>query len=321
MLTLLWRSDVHLADVAPQARIDDWVATILGKIIQIGQIAKEVGASAVLDGGDFFHVKSPTRNSHELVAKTALVHAAYPCPVYATVGNHDVKYGNLEFLPEAPLETLFSTGVFQRLYDQHEVTFTKDDITVRVVGIPYHGTKYDLNRFSEIKKGSEDYLVVVAHCLASPKETTMFEAEDVLSYKDLSAYAPDAYLMGHWHKDQGVQRVAGKLFVNVGSVSRGSLQQDELERIPTVVALYFDKDDISYSKIELQISPASEVFDLAGRARVEKREETVDSLVEKLLGLMTMRDGESLLNKVRSLPLEESVRELVMGYLEKVGAK
>ena len=65
-ITLVWRSDAHNSDQAPQSRTDNWNETILGKLTQVGDIAREVKADAVLDGGDSFHIKSPSRNSHRM---------------------------------------------------------------------------------------------------------------------------------------------------------------------------------------------------------------------------------------------------------------
>ena len=321
MITLLWRTDVHLADSPPQSRTDDWTTTILDKVRQIGELTKEVGASAVLDGGDFFHVKSPSRNSHSLVGRAAAAHGGYPCPVYATVGNHDVKYGNLEFLDEAPLGTLFSTGVFRRLYDQHEAVFLSGGLKVRVVGVPYHGTSYDMNRFTGIVRGDEDYLVAIAHVLANKKGGSLFEAEDVLSYEELAPLAPDVWCLGHYHKDQDITRVDGKIFVNVGSVSRGSLSQDDLVRKPAVVALRFSKDGIEAERLDLQVLPSSEVFDLDGKARVEERTSSMEQMVDNLKDLLVMREGESLLDQVRLTPIDDVVRERTIFYLEQAGAK
>ena len=103
MIKLLWRTDVHLSDRAPVSRTDDWAETVFGKLDQVRRVAEKVGASAILDGGDFFHIKSPGRNSHALVHRTAQHHADYPCPVYCTPGNHDCVYGDYSFLPQQPL--------------------------------------------------------------------------------------------------------------------------------------------------------------------------------------------------------------------------
>ena len=190
---LVWRTDVHMADRGPESRTDNWPTTVLDKLGQVRTVAEKVGAAAILDGGDFFHVKSPSRNSHALVQMTAEHHADYPCPVYCTPGNHDCTYGDYSFLPQQPLGVLYSTGVFKRLYDQHDAVFEQDGVKVRVVGVPYHGTKYDLDRFRAIKKGDEQHLVCVAHVLASEKGGTMFEGEDIVRYSDLLDTAPDLY--------------------------------------------------------------------------------------------------------------------------------
>ena len=47
-ITLVWRTDVHLSDRTPRSRKDNWTDTILGKLRQVGEIAREVKADAVL---------------------------------------------------------------------------------------------------------------------------------------------------------------------------------------------------------------------------------------------------------------------------------
>ena len=319
MITLLWRTDAHLADVPPESRTDNWTQTILGKVKQIGELARELKADAVLDGGDFFHNKSPSRNSHELVQMAASAHAAYPCPVWATIGNHDVKYGSAEFLSESPLGVLYETGVFQRLYGAHEAVFERGGVKVRVVGIPYHGAHYDSNLFTTIVRGDEDWLVAVAHCLASPQGGTLFESEDVLKYADLANLAPDVWLFSHWHKDQGVQRIGSKTFVNTGSMSRGALRQDELKRLPVSVSLHFG-NRMEVQIHPLQIQPSEEVFDLVSRARVESRENSMEALVDSIKATLTQRREGSLLEDIRGMSgVPDVVRERGCHYVERAG--
>lgn len=323
VITLVWRTDIHLADTSPQSRTDDWTTTILGKIQQVGSIARAEKAAAVLDGGDFFHIKSPGRNSHELVLKAAEAHLAYSCPVYGNVGNHDVKYGNMEFLPESPLGVLFASGVFKRLYDEHEAVFEQGGVKVRVVGIPYHGTKYDMNRFTSISKGDEDYLVVIAHCLASQAGGTMFEAEDIVRYSDLVNSDADVFCFGHWHKDQGITEIAkGKTVINIGSMSRGSISQDDLERTPSCVVMKFTAGAAHFEKVPLRVAPPSEVFNLAGRTRMIERQNTMNDVVDRLKGALDMRTEGSILDLVREAhSVPDPIKERTLMYLEKAGAR
>ena len=336
-LTLVWRSDAHNSDQPPQSRTDDWTATVLDKLTQVGEVARKVGAVGVLDGGDLFHTKSPSRNSHELVQRVAAVHRGYPCPTWATVGNHDVKHGSLDYLGESPLGVLFETGAVRRLYDTFEAVFERPLVDwsvggggpipppfkVRVVGVPYHGTTYDMNRLTTITKGDEDYLVVVAHLLATGDKGgwAHCEKEDVLQYGDLVNYDPDLWLFGHSHKDQGVRVLGGKTFVNLGSLTRGSLNQDDIARTPKMAVLRFTKKGIHVEEVPLSFRPAVEVLDIAGKTRAEGRAATMEVFVDNLQKTLAPTEGKSLLDEVREANVPEEIRERTLHYLEQAGAR
>jgi DNA repair exonuclease SbcCD nuclease subunit len=323
-MNFVWRTDVHLSDKAPSSRVDDWAATVFGKLSQTKELARRCKAVAVLDGGDFFHIKSPTRNSHALVSRAINHHADYPCPVYCTPGNHDSVYGDYAFLPQQPLGVLFSSGAYQRLYDEHEAIFEEKVgdrvIKVRVVGIPYHGTTYDMERFRGLERGDEDYLICVAHVLASCRGGKMFEGEDIVKYEDLLGTAPDVYLFGHWHKDQGIEELederGSKFFVNIGSLTRGSLSQDEVERKPAMALISCTKDGITIDAHRLKVDPPSEVFDMEGRARQVKRQVEMDSFVTKIRDSLLPVDGETLQSSIESMDVPSEVREKALAYLE-----
>lgn len=334
-LALVWRSDVHMADYGPSSRLDDWSETVLKKLAQVGQIAREVDAHAVLDGGDFFHVKSPGRNSHKMLQRVAEVHKAYPCPTYANVGNHDVKYGDWTFLSEAPLGVLFSTGVFKRCYDEYEATFGDEynggsgaAVKVRVVGIPYHGTKYDLARFARIRKEKKhgisktgEFLVVMCHLLASPEGGSMFEAEDIIRYDDLQKLCPDAdvFCFGHWHKNQGVRQLSsGQWVVNTGSLTRGALTQDEMDRVPVVTVMrFYAHGKISIEERPIKVEDPEKVFDVAGRVRAEARETTMEAFVSSFKDALKQTEGKPLIETIMDAPgIITPVKERAIHYLE-----
>jgi DNA repair exonuclease SbcCD nuclease subunit len=329
-INLVWRTDVHLSDRAPSSRTDDWADAVFDKLGQVRDLAREVNAAAIIDGGDFFHIKSPGRNSHALVHRTAEHHSTYPCPVYCTPGNHDSVYGDYSFLPQQPLGVLYSTGIFKRLYDEHEAVFIVPSdrhpehlsesmgFKVRVVGVPYHGNRYDMERFTSIEKGDEDILICVAHVLASNKGGTMFEGEDIIKYADLVDTAPDVFLFGHWHKNQGVEEIGGKQFVNIGSLTRGSLSQDNLDRVPAAAVLRCTEKGVEVEVKPLNVRPAVEVFDVEGRERQVKRQVEMDSFVTAIRdALQPAKEGETLAEAVTSMgDVPNEIRERALAYLE-----
>jgi DNA repair exonuclease SbcCD nuclease subunit len=260
------------------------------------------------------------------------VHRDYPCPVYANVGNHDCVYGDYSYLPQQPLGVLYEAGTFRRLYDEHEAVFTlpgptrtsRPALKVRVVGVPYHGTKYDLDRLARIKKGDEDYLVVVGHLLASPTQSTMFDAEDVIRYDTLDNYPDiDLAFFGHWHKDQGItQTPGGKTVVNIGSLTRGALSQDSLDRVPSVAVMRFDFDGFTVEKVTVPHAPASEVFDLVAKDKDEIQQTMIEDFVEHLSQTFAPSAQKPLRELVRDTPgIPDIVRERSISYIEKAGGQ
>ena len=318
MVNLVWRTDVHMSDYAPSSRTDIWHETVLEKLGQVRDVGIEVGASAIIDGGDFFHIKSPSRNSHKLVQLTAEHHERYPFPVYCCPGNHDSVYGDYKFLYQQPLGVLYSTGVFKRLYDSYEAVFEKDGVKVRVVGIPYPGHRYTPALFEDIVKGDEDVLICVAHILASLRGGTMFEGEDIVRYGDLTKCAPDVFCFGHWHMDQGVEVIEGKTFINIGSLTRGSLSQDEVQRRPACAVISCTKSGATVDVRRLKVKPAEEVFDVAGRRRQVERQMEMDSFVNKIKeDLESNTSGKTMAEMLEELEVAAEVKEKAMEYLEK----
>lgn len=316
-MKLLFRTDVHAADQAPAAWKADYRAEVLDCLRQIGEIARRIKAFAVLDGGDFFHVKAPTRNSHRLVADVARIHRAYPCPVYAVEGNHDLTYNNVETIEKQPLGVLFATDVFQQLRDNVLAE------GVRVVGVPYSPER-TLEDLLSIRKRPEDrVLIAVVHALATEKPDGAmdeFFGESVFRYGDLvSDDGPDVWLFGHWHRDQGAVKVDGKWFINPGSVSRGALVQENLSRVPKVVVLDVDEQtgQVDVQLIDLKVLPASDAFDIERKERLEAESDDVTAFVGKLKDAALSDDAASIEDHLAALDFAKEVREAALEYLER----
>jgi DNA repair exonuclease SbcCD nuclease subunit len=319
MMHFIIRTDCHTAHTAPRSRRDDYEATCLNKLRQIGDLATQYNAVAVLDNGDFFHHKSPQRTPHSLIQKVTAIHRdTYPCPVYINPGNHDFSYAHLGTLQDQPLGVLLETGVFKLMSD---VTFTRGHQRVRVVGLPYK-IEFSAQDF-DIKKGEEDLLIVAAHTFASLQGGETFGRERAVSYLDIVDFDPDCYVFGHWHVDQGIQVVKNKPFFNLGSMTRGSLTQDEIKRTPRVGLLTFHEDNtVTTQAIPLKVAPATEIFDVKAYESSKLEESRMNAYLGDLALAFQEQDNDpsdvkSVVQSSGYLPQE--VKDRALYYLEITG--
>lgn len=317
-VALLYRTDTHACDRSPASWKADYPSEIWSNLEQIGKFAREYEATALVDGGDFFHVKSATRNSHGLVAKTAKISCDYPCETWSVIGNHDVKYNNLETIDEQPLGVLFSSGVFHEL---REHVFQDGDLRVRVVGCSYSPFRTVADLKAIKKKPGDTFLVAIVHQLASaepPKLVEDFFGEPVFRYQDLrSEDGPDVWCFGHWHRDQGVVDIEGTQFVNLGAVSRGALIRENIHRTPKVALIDASPTGIRVLQLPLQVADPKDVFDFDRKERQEKEETNIEQFVQVLQANASFDPAMSIEGNLESLNFAVEVRDLAREYLDR----
>ena len=149
----------------------------------------------------------------------------------------------------------------------------------------------------------------------------MFEGEDIIKYNDLKDLDPDVWCFGHWHKNQGITEISdGKWVVNIGSLSRGALSQDEVKRIPAACVMEFTEKGIKLTERPLKVGKPEEVFDLVGRVRKESKEMTMTTFVTKIKESLAEESRlpiEDIIRNLKGLP--EEVRERGLYYWEQEG--
>lgn len=316
-LVFVFRTDVHAADRAPPSWKGDYLAEILSSLTQIGEIAKARRAVAVLDGGDFIHVKTASRTSHALVVKVLELHANYPCPVWCVEGNHDVVGDNLDTISQQPLGVLYQT-CFRHLRD---VVFEDGDLRVRVVGVPYsaHRTVEEIQAIR--KQPGDTHLIALVHALAGenpPAHVEEFFGEPVFRYQALIYEGgPDAFLFGHWHRDQGIVRLNGRIFVNQGAVSRGALTHENINRVPKVAVLTVTQDGIEVEDIPLSVAPPEEVFDFDRKTREDQQVVVINQFVKQLETELETSADDDFVTSVEKLDFAPEVRVRALAYLER----
>lgn len=317
-LSFIFRTDTHVADRSPASWKADYPAEIWDNLEQIGVLARAHKANAVLDGGDYFHVKAASRNSHALVIKSTAIQNEYPCDTYCVEGNHDIKYNNLGTIEEQPLGVLYESGVFKHLRDE---VFEDGGLRVRVVGVPYDPARSLADLTSIQKQEGDTYLIAVVHALAGekpPSKVEEFFGEPVFRYSDLvTDNGPDVWCFGHWHQDQGIVEFAGKQFVNQGAVSRGALTFENIQRTPQVALIEADGKGIRTQLLPLKVAPPEEVFDFERKERAEQESVNIDQFVLRLQQDVIVDPDAEIEGTIQQLDFAQDVRAAALQYLER----
>lgn len=316
-LAFLHRTDVHLAEQGPASWKGDYVAEIWANLEYIGKLARDHQVNAVLDTGDYFHIKTSSRNSHSSIIRSAKTHSQYGCPTFCVEGNHDLAYNNLDSIEKQPLGVLYATGVFQHL---REEVFKDGGLTVRVVGVPYSPFR-TLDQLRSIqKKPGDDFLIVGIHALAGhnpPSKAEDFFNEPVFNYEDLiTPNGPDLFLFGHWHKDQGVVEIQGRQFINQGALSRGALNNENLTRIPKASMIEVTPSGLQVVTFPMQVAPAEEVFNLERKERQDKETKEIEEFVKNLSADAQFDPSSSISDNLKAFDFAADVKSTIERYLE-----
>ncbi len=317
-IAFVYRTDTHVCDRSPLSWKGDYPAEVWHNLEQVGQFARDHEVAAVLDGGDYFHVKAASRNSHALVIRSAALQKTYPCPTFGVAGNHDISYNNLETLDKQPLGVLYESGVFTLLRDQ---VFEDGGFRVRVVGVPYKPDRSLAEVLAIQKQPGDDFLLAVVHQLAAkdpPASVEDFFGETVFRYEDLVTQdGPDVFMFGHWHKDQGIVQLNGKTFINQGALSRGALSHENTSRSPKVSLIEVTPDGVRATELVLSVAPAEDVFDFDRKERAEKESESIDQFIVQLQNNVRADLAESIEANVQSLNFAQDVRAAALEYLQR----
>jgi len=318
-IRFLTSSDEHLADLNPGFRKDDYRASILKKLEWQGDIARKFGASAVLRGGDFFHVKAANKTTYATTSMAAEIHRHYSCPTYAMAGNHDMSNNDPASIHRQPLGVLLKSGVFRLLRDE---SFVDGTMSVRVVGVEYT-TDLAAEGLAEIvrKRPGDTYTVAFVHALASmapPERIQSFFNENIFDYRDLIFEGcPDVYIFGHYHKDQGIVEHMGVKFVNLGAISRGALTFENLDRKPKVSLIKADSCGITVEEHIVPHEDSSKVFDLELKKKIDNERRSLSEFITQLQENRDLVSEASVdLRKKELDKFPQDVRDLAIELIE-----
>lgn len=290
-------NDPHVSDQPPRMRTGSYLDDVLAKLAHAAGLAAELEAALVITG-DLFHRKNAAHTTHRTVqrVRAALDHAPL---VYIVPGNHDEAHGG--GLEGQPLLSVVEGGIIRIL----DGTNTGRDPLIG--GVPWD------NAF-ERPGGAEAFAaacnatgrpLIFAHAPITlspypfgPEALGWFQPLDLLPLLE-----PNVALIAHghmhgghhvdtWKRQENADRSV--TFSNPGALSRASIAEHDVGRVPQVALIEFDPDPVRLESEPRQLPtvsvrylpvphrPAEEVFRLAVHERAEEREDNVAALAAAL---------------------------------------
>jgi len=311
-------TDVHISSVNPSSRKGDYERDILDKLEQIKAIGVKVGADFFICAGDLFNLKAPMRNPHALNARLINLFKSFPAPIYTTEGNHDLRQDSYETFDEQPLNVIYSSDA---LIQARDIRRTINDITFRVRSIPFQ-EEPDLSLI-EHAGDDVDLSIFILHLYASLEGGMLFKTK-LFSYYDISKLMDDIFVLGHYHADQGIETINdnGKPqhFVNVGSISRGALSEEDVKRQPKVAIVTVSKEEgkisVESMVVRLKVKAPDEAFDLVVHEREKNEQKEAQEFVSKLqTDMIDVPREDRIAEEVNMLNLDKKVLDKVNYFL------
>jgi predicted phosphodiesterase len=328
-VVLLTCNDLHLTDVPPAARLDNYVDEMFGLLGQIAQAAVKLSADAVCIAGDIFHHKDRPMGTALLgrVVDWCKQLQASGTAVLVVPGNHDLRYNNLATLPHQPLGLMLKAGVMQDVSVQPWVP-ARCPARVTVQGIAYPHAM-EATHWTRIPPVGSRH-VVLAHCFASPAGGQVY-GEPEHAYAALYAACPaDVYVFGHDHSDGGIHTIAGSdsgdprrlqhsaYFLNLGALSRGTIGYDDITR-EMYVGIVRIGPSVQVQRLKLQAIPASDLFDLSGKAAQQAQTQRIDTFIADLEATLASLDSTAPLSThLGALTMAADVRARMQRYIDSV---
>ena len=306
----------------PASCTSSYTDDLFDLLYQANSVAKKHSCQAIIQLGDLFHIKTPGRNSHQLIQRTMRWASEAPCPVAVVPGNHDLLNDRLESLDEGqPLGVLYSSGIVSRAEGYLKLARGLNNF-IPVYGVPWQqfwdadhsvadqAVKAALSNFIP----SDTPQLIVTHAPFFPEGIN--PAYEHYSVDKFSRYVnPDGksnvqVIYGHIHDYHGEYVVNGVRFVNYGALSRGSLTESNLTR--DVGVTIWDSVTGRFEFIALQAKPAEQVFRVKEIAEVKttqlKLDEFLKSVGQSSIEVTTI---SSVMDKIRSLKLGKDFENVV----------
>lgn len=328
--------DLHIAD-RHNSRRDDYFNAFVEKFRQIQQIAAERSIKNIIQLGDVFHFKAPTKTSHRIM-KFLNQEISGDFEKQETVwsflkGNHDQKDGN-EDLVGQPFDLLMSFRGVQRI----------GGVILPLLKNPLVGLDFSfkLNVREELESAVPPFdqelpPILLTHQNIFPPDTAWFPGTIDISTIQIPIFG---LINGHIHEGLGlwvdsgsgwnkiengskpsIVNAGSRFYLNPGSIMRGSIDEHFSKRDVGVYVLeqpLTGKPSLSVEFIPIRVQPSEEVFKI--REHLNKHAKTDEfTLFKNAVTSASKKERnirDSLLEFCKAAGTPPAVAEEANRYLE-----
>ncbi|KXZ40587.1 DNA repair exonuclease SbcCD nuclease subunit [Alkalithermobacter thermoalcaliphilus JW-YL-7 = DSM 7308] len=311
VIRTLFFTDVHVTGRNPRSRKDNFLETVIDKLSQVADIAKQKNCDFVLFGGDLFDSPSISDNVSGKCAKVLRKFER----LIGIAGNHDLFGNNIDNIKSTRLGLFEKAGLIDLLYKGEKLIVKKNDLKLQITGTPSHfgidGEDFEDDYIvKDVDKGVDKAIHMVHGMLM---EKSINPHINVVTFSDILETKADLTLSGHYHKGFNPVCINGKYFANPGSLSRVSADISELKRKVGVLYIEVSKSDIYLEFIPLRQQDGYEVLD---RSLIEKGKLKEIKMQEFLREIKSTSDIESadIENIVKKIASNENLSKEVVDY-------
>ncbi|MBO7614998.1 MAG: hypothetical protein J6T15_04820 [Bacilli bacterium] len=298
MAKLIFIPDLHLQEYSPRSRKDNYPTVVLEKLKWVVDYANSKDAKCIFLGDIFNAVNMPMIYMYRCIE----VFKGFKNIPYAIIGNHDVPRNNQELMERSPLGLLEQVGLVE--YLQHlEIEGTTVIDGYHYTQVPQKATQLTSTQVP-MKK------ICVAHLFYE----NPFELEHNLKITDCVNLGYDYYILGHDHTRYETVICPGYKVFRIGSLTRGSANENQLIR-DNVYILEYDTALDSFTEVSVPCAPAKEVFKESIFQR--KEEHTIDT--QEILNNLIFTSNDSIYDVLDKSEYDEDIKKIVETYLQSAG--
>ncbi|MEK4608730.1 metallophosphoesterase family protein [Bacillus sp. FSL K6-0067] len=296
-MKFLYFGDPHIRGTNPRNRKDNYKEALIAKFREIFALAKYKGVTAIIEPGDTFDRPEVTTS---VLLEFARVLKESPVPIYTTAGNHDIYGYNLATYERTSLRVLeLIVPQLTVINDPGQAhMFHQDGNHVQLTFTPYSDQidKAGYGYSPEVIKDYESTKIHIAHGMLldhDPPFDRYTKVQDVKTEADL-------VLCGHDHTGFGIyNRSDGKVFANIGSITRLSASEAEISR-PIQVLLIDVKSPGVFDLERIPFQSAKTGEEVLDRSRIEAEKKRAYAM-EEFASLIQTETGEDVLVDINTI--------------------